>query len=87
MSCVQQRLITITLAAGRAIRHKNDWSMLVLVDTRYHSEKIHGKLPKWIGKSLVVTQSFDQAILCQQKREHHVTQEFERFVYVSCELR
>ena len=47
---------------GRAIRHKNDWSMLVLVDMRYRSEKIHGKLPKWIEKSLVVTQSFGQAI-------------------------
>jgi chromosome transmission fidelity protein 1 len=48
--------------AGRAIRHKNDWSMLVLVDTRYQSEKIHGKLPGWIEKSLVITQSFGQAI-------------------------
>jgi chromosome transmission fidelity protein 1 len=48
--------------AGRAIRHKNDWSMLVLVDMRYQSEKIHSKLPRWIGKSLIVTQSFGQAI-------------------------
>lgn len=48
--------------AGRAIRHKNDWSMLVLVDMRYESEKIHSKLPKWIEKSLVITQSFGQAI-------------------------
>ena len=62
MTCAQQWLITTTLPAGRAIRHKNDWSMLVLVDTRYQSEKIHGKLPKWIGKSLVMTESFGQAI-------------------------
>lgn len=52
----------ITLPAGRAIRHKNDWSMLVLVDTRYQSEKIQSKLPGWIGKSLVMTQSYGQAI-------------------------
>ncbi len=50
------------LPVGRAIRHKNDWSMLVLVDTRYQSEKIHSKLPRWIEKSLVITQSFGQAI-------------------------
>jgi Rad3-related DNA helicase len=62
MTCAQQWLITITLPAGRAIRHKNDWSMLVLVDTRYQSERIHSKLPKWIGKSLVMTPSFGQAI-------------------------
>jgi chromosome transmission fidelity protein 1 len=48
--------------AGRAIRHRNDWSMLVLVDMRYGSEKIHSKLPRWIGKSLIVTQSFGQAV-------------------------
>jgi chromosome transmission fidelity protein 1 len=36
--------------------------MLVLVDMRYQSERIHNKLPRWIGKSLVVTQSFGQAI-------------------------
>jgi chromosome transmission fidelity protein 1 len=50
------------LPTGRAIRHKNDWSMLVLVDTRYQSQKIHHKLPAWIGKSLVITQSFGQAV-------------------------
>jgi len=53
---------SVNQSIGRAIRHKNDWSMLVLVDTRYQSEKIHSKLPGWIGKSLVMTQSFGQAI-------------------------
>jgi len=57
MTCTEQWLFTITLPAGRAIRHKNDWSMLVLIDTRYQSERIHSKLPGWIGKSLVMTQS------------------------------
>ncbi|KAI0279235.1 helicase C-terminal domain-containing protein [Russula aff. rugulosa BPL654] len=53
---------SVNQSIGRAIRHKNDWSMLVLVDTRYQSERIHSKLPGWIGKSLVMTQSFGQAI-------------------------
>ncbi|KAH9989681.1 helicase C-terminal domain-containing protein [Russula compacta] len=53
---------SVNQSIGRAIRHKNDWSMLVLVDTRYQSEKIHSKLPVWIGKSLIITQSFGQAI-------------------------
>jgi len=53
---------SVNQSIGRAIRHKNDWSMLVLVDMRYESEKIHSKLPKWIEKSLVVTQSFGQAV-------------------------
>ncbi|KAI0300192.1 helicase C-terminal domain-containing protein [Russula brevipes] len=53
---------SVNQTIGRAIRHKNDWSMLVLVDTRYQSQKIHHKLPAWIGKSLVITQSFGQAV-------------------------
>ncbi|KAI9465416.1 DNA repair helicase [Lactarius psammicola] len=53
---------SVNQSIGRAIRHKNDWSMLVLVDARYQSEKIHSKLPRWIGKSLIITQSFGQAV-------------------------
>ncbi|KAI0260194.1 ATP-dependent RNA helicase DDX11 [Gloeopeniophorella convolvens] len=52
----------VNQSIGRAIRHKDDWAMLVLVDTRYQSDRISRKLPKWIGKSLVVTQSFGQTI-------------------------
>ena len=52
----------LTPLTGRAIRHKDDWSMLVLVDVRYQSEKIHNKLPGWIGKSLILTQSFGQVV-------------------------
>lgn len=53
---------SVNQSIGRAIRHKNDWSMLVLVDMRYQSKKIHNKLPGWIGKSLVITQSFGQSV-------------------------
>ncbi|KAH9980199.1 helicase C-terminal domain-containing protein [Lactifluus volemus] len=53
---------SVNQSIGRAIRHKDDWSMLVLVDMRYQSERIHNKLPRWIGKSLITTQTFGQAI-------------------------
>jgi hypothetical protein len=33
-----QRLTVLRCPAGRAMRHKNDWSMLVLVDMRYQSD-------------------------------------------------
>ena len=40
---------------GRAIRHKNDYAAIVLLDKRYDSERIKGKLPAWIRQSLVST--------------------------------
>lgn len=43
---------------GRAIRHKNDWAALILIDQRYSSQKIQAKLPKWIGKNVNIADSF-----------------------------
>ena len=47
---------------GRAIRHKGDWASLILLDQRYATGTIRGKLPKWIGGQLVVAESFGQAM-------------------------
>lgn len=38
---------------GRAIRHVNDYSAIVMIDRRYDSARIQGKLPGWIQGSLV----------------------------------
>ena len=53
---------SLTLQVGRAIRHKNDWASLILVDSRYSSEKVRGKLPGWINKDLYISQSFGQVM-------------------------
>jgi chromosome transmission fidelity protein 1 len=37
---------------GRAIRHRNDWAAILLVDQRYSSQRIQGKLPHWIRNSM-----------------------------------
>ena len=37
---------------GRAIRHRNDWAAILLVDRRYSSQRIQGKLPRWIRASM-----------------------------------
>ena len=47
---------------GRAIRHRNDWASLLLLDRRYSTPSIRSKLPKWIGKKLVVNEAFGQTI-------------------------
>lgn len=38
---------------GRAIRHVNDYAAIVMIDRRYDSARIQGKLPGWIRGSLV----------------------------------
>jgi len=53
---------SLILQPGRAIRHKNDFASLILVDTRYSSSRIKTKLPKWIGQDIVLTQNFGQAV-------------------------
>ncbi|KAG8957316.1 ATP-dependent DNA helicase chl1 [Tulasnella sp. 419] len=52
----------VNQSIGRAIRHKGDWASLILVDSRYSSRRIRDKLPKWIGKDVVVTEKFGQVI-------------------------
>ncbi|KAL1972194.1 hypothetical protein VTN31DRAFT_7413 [Thermomyces dupontii] len=37
---------------GRAIRHRNDYAAIVMIDHRYESERIQRKLPAWIRQSL-----------------------------------
>lgn len=38
----------VNQSIGRAIRHRNDYAAIVLVDRRFGSERIRGKLPGWI---------------------------------------
>ncbi|PIL32767.1 hypothetical protein GSI_04884 [Ganoderma sinense ZZ0214-1] len=52
----------VNQSIGRAIRHRADWAALVLVDGRYASPRIRGKLPKWIEAGTVVTEGFGQAM-------------------------
>ncbi|KAF9073981.1 helicase C-terminal domain-containing protein [Rhodocollybia butyracea] len=49
----------VNQSIGRAIRHGNDWAALLLLDHRYSTPSIRGKLPKWLGGDhLLVPGSF-----------------------------
>lgn len=43
----------VNQSIGRAIRHKDDYAAIVLVDRRYGTPRIRGKLPGWIQGGLV----------------------------------
>lgn len=43
----------VNQSVGRAIRHRKDYAVIVLLDQRYSLPRIINKLPKWIRESLV----------------------------------
>lgn len=43
----------VNQSVGRAIRHRNDYAAIVMVDKRFGNERIRGKLPGWIREGLV----------------------------------
>ena len=43
----------VNQSIGRAIRHRNDYAAIVLVDRRYGTERIRKKLPGWIRGGMV----------------------------------
>ena len=42
----------VNQSIGRAIRHQQDYAVIVLLDQRYGLERIRGKLPGWIRESV-----------------------------------
>ncbi|KAG0052493.1 DEAD H (Asp-Glu-Ala-Asp His) box helicase 11 [Gryganskiella cystojenkinii] len=48
----------VNQSIGRAIRHQNDYAVIVLMDRRYGTPRIQKKLPGWIGSSIEVCLQF-----------------------------
>ena len=44
----------VNQSIGRAIRHRNDFASIVLLDRRYRTPRIADKLPTWIKQGVVV---------------------------------
>ncbi|KAF9990293.1 DEAD H (Asp-Glu-Ala-Asp His) box helicase 11 [Mortierella antarctica] len=52
----------VNQSIGRAIRHQNDYAVVVLLDRRYGAPRIRQKLPGWIGSSIEVCEQFGPAM-------------------------
>ncbi|KHJ91407.1 hypothetical protein OESDEN_08734 [Oesophagostomum dentatum] len=58
---------TINQAIGRAIRHRNDYAVVYLLDSRYTRNDVISKLPRWISKRLKCPNSFAEATTLTKK--------------------
>ncbi|KAI1266953.1 DNA repair helicase [Xylariaceae sp. FL1019] len=43
----------VNQSIGRAIRHRNDYAAIILLDRRFSTDRIKGKLPGWIQNGLI----------------------------------
>ncbi|KAI5279122.1 ATP-dependent DNA helicase chl1, partial [Ascosphaera aggregata] len=43
----------VSQCIGRAIRHRNDYAAIIMLDRRYETKRIQQKLPTWIMKTLI----------------------------------
>lgn len=52
----------VNQSIGRAIRHKNDYATIVLLDRRYATPRIKNKLPGWISGNVQHCEKFGKAM-------------------------
>ncbi|XP_064417126.1 ATP-dependent DNA helicase DDX11 isoform X2 [Latimeria chalumnae] len=57
----------VNQSIGRAIRHQNDYAVVVLLDHRYSRPVVQSKLPSWISGSTKVHPSFGPAFAAIRK--------------------
>lgn len=55
----------VNQSVGRAIRHKGDYASILLLDRRYTSERVQGKLPAWIQEGLRDPRGTDLSVVCR----------------------
>ncbi|PVD35073.1 hypothetical protein C0Q70_06354 [Pomacea canaliculata] len=61
----------INQSIGRAIRHREDYAVIILADQRYSRTSVSSKLPGWIAKHLYKMDAFPPALARVSKKEEN----------------
>lgn len=63
-------LKAVNQSIGRAIRHRNDFASVMLIDNRYAKPSVLGKLPNWIRTATTVSEDFNGCLTVMQNFFH-----------------
>ncbi|KHN97459.1 DEAD-2 domain-containing protein [Metarhizium album ARSEF 1941] len=67
----------VNQSIGRAIRHRGDYAAIVLVDRRYATDRIQGKLPGWIQSGMETRRGGGDG---DGKDGRHMCRQFDAFI-------
>lgn len=56
-----------SVCSGRAIRHRQDYATILLLDHRYSTPRVYNKLPAWIGSRMQHYSRFGPAFAAVRK--------------------
>ncbi|KMV66627.1 RAD3-like DNA-binding helicase [Encephalitozoon cuniculi EcunIII-L] len=57
-----QAFRAVNQALGRAIRHKDDWGIVMLLDSRYSEKRVQSQLSKWVAENIKTYDSYDGCV-------------------------
>ncbi|TBU16920.1 Rad3-like DNA-binding helicase [Ordospora colligata] len=57
-----QAFRAVNQALGRVLRHKDDWGMIILVDSRYSENRVRGQLSRWVAENAKSYESYNECV-------------------------
>ncbi|KAF9764424.1 Regulator of telomere elongation helicase 1 [Nosema granulosis] len=57
-----QAFRAVNQAVGRAIRHKEDWGIVMMLDSRYQDKRIQNQLSGWVSQHVKVFESYEDSL-------------------------
>lgn len=56
-----QAFRAVNQAVGRAIRHRDDWGVIMFLDSRYSERRVQNHLCQWVGENLRTYESYEES--------------------------
>jgi regulator of telomere elongation helicase 1 len=57
-----QAFRAVNQAVGRAIRHRDDWGVILLLDSRYAERRTQNQMSRWVAENMKVYESYDKCV-------------------------